>query len=60
MVTGGWLLWTQYWTFGFHKLRGISRLAENQLASQNGFYSMDLQSISGNNINWKLGYVSND
>jgi hypothetical protein len=30
----GELLWTQFWTFGFHKRRGISCLAERLLASQ--------------------------
>jgi len=34
-----------------YQLWGISQLAENQLASQNGLYSMELQSISGNNMN---------
>jgi hypothetical protein len=24
-----WILWTQYWTFGFHKRWGISWLAEH-------------------------------
>ena len=30
--TGGRLLWTRYWTFGFLKMRGNSWLAENSLA----------------------------
>jgi hypothetical protein len=30
--TGGGLLWTRLWTFGFHKMRGISRLAELSLS----------------------------
>ena len=38
--TGDGHLSMRYWTFGFHKMRGISWLAENQLASQ-GLYSME-------------------
>jgi hypothetical protein len=34
--TGGGHLWMRYWTFGFHKMRGISWLAANWLASQEG------------------------
>ena len=30
------LLWTRYWTFVFHKMRWISWLAEEALASQEG------------------------
>jgi hypothetical protein len=30
--TGGGLLWTWWWTFGFHKMRGISWLAEHTLS----------------------------
>ena len=29
------------WTIGFHKMRGISWLAENRLASQEGFFWME-------------------
>ena len=32
--TGGGHLWMRQWTFGFHKMRGISWLAENLLASR--------------------------
>jgi hypothetical protein len=28
----GGLLWTRWWTFGFHKIRGISWLAECTLS----------------------------
>jgi hypothetical protein len=31
---GGLRLWVRWWTFGFHKLREISWLAADQLASQ--------------------------
>jgi hypothetical protein len=31
---GGGRLWTQQWTFGFHKMRGIFWLAEELLAFQ--------------------------
>jgi hypothetical protein len=45
----GWLgigicggrLWVRWGTFGFHKTRGISWLAANQLASQEGLCSME-------------------
>jgi hypothetical protein len=38
--TGGALLWMLYWNFGFHKMGGISWLAEELLASQEGLCSM--------------------
>jgi hypothetical protein len=31
---GFWLLWMRKWTFGFHKMWGISWLAENRLDSE--------------------------
>ena len=34
-------LWIRWWTFGFHKMRGMSWLAANQLASQEGLCSME-------------------
>jgi hypothetical protein len=34
IVTGGGRLWIGCWRFGFHKMRGISWLAEDLLASQ--------------------------
>jgi hypothetical protein len=37
---GGWHLWMREWTFGFHKMRGISWLAEDRLASQDRLCSM--------------------
>jgi hypothetical protein len=40
--TGGRNLWMRKWTFGFPKMRGISRLAENRLASQEGLCSLEL------------------
>jgi hypothetical protein len=40
--TDGGLLWMRQWTFGFHKMRGISWLAENHLASQEGMCPMGL------------------
>jgi hypothetical protein len=30
--TSGGVLWTRWWTFGFHKMRGISWLAERTLS----------------------------
>jgi hypothetical protein len=41
IVTGGGYLWMRQWTFGFHKMRRISWLAENRLASQEVFCSME-------------------
>jgi hypothetical protein len=40
--TGGGLLWMRLWTFGFHKMREISWLAENLLASQAGLCCKEL------------------
>jgi hypothetical protein len=42
--TGGGLLWVRWWTFGFHKMRGISWLADNLLASQEGLCCVELVS----------------
>ena len=39
--TRGMLLWMRQWTFGFHKMRVISWLAENRLAFQEGFCCME-------------------
>ena len=33
-------LWMRWWTLGFHKMRAISRVALNRLASQEGLHSM--------------------
>jgi hypothetical protein len=35
-------LWMRYWTFGFHKMRGISWLAEEMSASQEGVCFMKI------------------
>jgi hypothetical protein len=48
--TDGGLLWMRQWTFGFHKMREISWLAEELLASQNGLCSMEL--ISAYDTHW--------
>jgi hypothetical protein len=34
--TGVGHLWMRYWTFGLHKMRGISWVGENRVASQEG------------------------
>jgi len=39
--TGGWMLWMRWWRFALHKIRGISWLAEDLLASQEGPCSME-------------------
>jgi hypothetical protein len=46
--TVGGHLWMRQWTFGFHKMRGISWLATNRLASQEAFCSM--QSVGNNKV----------
>jgi hypothetical protein len=40
--SSGALLWTQQWNFGFHKMRGISWLAEQLLASYEEVCSVEL------------------
>jgi hypothetical protein len=50
--TSGGLLWTQQWTFGFHKRRGISWLAEWLLTSQEGFCSLEL--VIRNTYAWNM------
>ena len=39
--TDGGHVWLRYWTFGFHKIWGISWLSENLLASQEGLCAME-------------------
>jgi len=36
------LLWSQYWTFGFHRMQGVSQLVDKLTASQKGLCSMQL------------------
>ena len=36
-----YLLYQKQWTFGFREMRGISWLAVNQLAAQEGLYGME-------------------
>jgi hypothetical protein len=38
--TGGRLMWTRWWTSGFHKMQGSSRVAAQLAASQEGLSSM--------------------
>ena len=40
--TGGGLLWVMWWTFAFHKTRGISWVCEDLLASQERLCPMEL------------------
>jgi hypothetical protein len=40
-------LWIRYWTSGFHKIRGISWLAEDLLGSQERLCSMELVMCEG-------------
>jgi hypothetical protein len=46
MGKSGELSWTHQQTFEFHKIWGISWLAEQLLASQDGLFSMKLVSES--------------
>ena len=39
--TGGGHLWMRWWSFGFRKMWGISWIAENRLASQEGLCCME-------------------
>jgi hypothetical protein len=41
---GGGHLWMRKWTFGFHKMWGISGLASNRLASQEGLCCIERES----------------
>jgi hypothetical protein len=55
IVTGGGLLWTRQWTFGFHKRRGISWLAKWLLASQEIPCPMKLViSCQPRNTDWNI------
>jgi hypothetical protein len=38
--TGEEFLWTRYWTFGFHKMLGNSRVVAQLAVSQEGFSSV--------------------
>jgi hypothetical protein len=40
ILTSGKLLWTRYWTAGFHKMLGNSSVAAHWAASQEGLSSM--------------------
>jgi hypothetical protein len=60
--TGGGLLWMRWWTFGFHKMRGISSAAKDLLASQEAFsapWSYEIQSEVAYTWNTKIQNVSN-
>jgi hypothetical protein len=46
----------RWWTFGLHKMRGISWLAEEILASQEGFWSMYLVCLL---VGWLVGWLVN-
>jgi hypothetical protein len=40
--TGDGLFWMRWWAFEFHKMRGISWVAEDLLAFEEGLCSMEL------------------
>ena len=41
LAQGGGRLWVRKWTFGFREMRGISWLAANQVAAQEGLCTME-------------------
>jgi hypothetical protein len=43
--TSGGLLWTRYWTFGFHKMLGSSWVAAQLAASPEGLSSITLSNV---------------
>jgi hypothetical protein len=43
-LASGGLLWTRWWTFGFHKMLGITWVTAQLAAFQEGFSSMELVS----------------
>jgi hypothetical protein len=43
--TSGGLLWTRWWTFGFHKMMGSSWVAAQLAASQEGLSSVSMYDI---------------
>jgi hypothetical protein len=47
--TGVERMWMRQWTVRFYKMREISWLVENQLASQDGLYCMDLVGMKKEN-----------
>ena len=48
--TGSGILWPQQFTFGFHKMQGISWLAEELLASHEELCSMELVLVKTINL----------
>jgi hypothetical protein len=48
--TCGGLLWMRWLTFGLHKMRGISWVAEDLFASQGGLCSMELLLLSSSSL----------
>jgi hypothetical protein len=46
--TSGGILWTRYWTFGFHKMLGSSWVAAQFAASQEGLSSVSEWVVSTN------------
>ena len=49
----------QYWTSGLHKMRGISWLAADLLASQEGLCFMELILCTSGFSTWRLIQISN-
>jgi hypothetical protein len=64
--TGGRLLWTRYWTFGFHKMLGSSWVAEQLVAPQEGLSSVskyyvllsDFKAKFHTRTPWSVGLLS--
>ena len=53
---GNGLFWVLWWTFGFHKMRGLSWVAQDDSASQQGLCSMQL--VSAPSSSWQLRTIA--
>jgi hypothetical protein len=58
IVTSGGLLWTRYWTFGFHKILGSSWVAAQLAASQERLGSMKLVNHAFWFSSWRVIYAA--
>jgi hypothetical protein len=57
--TSGGFLWTQYWTFGFHKMLGSSWVAAQLAAPQEGLSSVSEWVSKWVSIFWGFTYSNN-
>jgi hypothetical protein len=56
--TGGGLMWAWWWTSGFHKMLGSSRVAAQLAASQEGLSSMSEWATLSVEITWNGSVIS--